>query len=458
MNKYLPDIGVRVQIIIAIIGLIYYTNVFFQAELYKYSVLPSFFYFFLIIYLSRFFNSASIIIFGTLISLAVPLYVGSALHGDQFSNNYDVLQLFLTDRFLVSLMDSKSPAGILYYALFVKLFGNTLIVTYVAPIIAWFSGSVLIFLSLKHKLQDRTRKVILSLLIFYPSFIVFSSVYSFHAVFHLYFGLSFFALSRIELSRNIAWSALFGFSAGLLFYTRSNGLFIWVIIFLSCFIVSIKLQRKELLENFLRFIFIPLLIFLIVVSTYSFLHFLIKNELVISSTKNNSYYLLYGTNHSSAGRWNQADLDLAGYPNKANNSKAFEIAVDRITKDPLAFLKFSITSKIKTLWGGGENFFYYHKADIGKDRLGILEGYKVLSLSAHSLTIILTIALCIFLIFRPFFIGSLYILISLVLSFPHIFIEVMEAYTIPIIAILIISFGMFGEAVNKLINDMKLRH
>ncbi|MEM9095154.1 MAG: hypothetical protein AAGC62_09315 [Pseudomonadota bacterium] len=70
------------------------------------------------------------------------------------------------------------------------------------------------------------------------------------------------------------------------------------------------------------------------------------------------YQLLLGTNQESLGRYNDKDLERAGFvgPNQVSleeaDRNARNIAFERIAADPIGFVVFASTDKMRQLWGG----------------------------------------------------------------------------------------------------------
>ena len=83
-----------------------------------------------------------------------------------------------------------------------------------------------------------------------------------------------------------------------------------------------------------------------------------------------------GTNFDAHGRNNRQDLELAGYrgenqlPRAEANEKAREIAMERITSDPVRFARFALTTKLGELWSRERALYDSGSWKLGAGRKG----------------------------------------------------------------------------------------
>lgn len=373
------------------------------------------------------------------------------------------------------LFSEKSPTAIAYYAIFHWLLGSTYVTNYIASSVAWTGGAALTYKALRSFFDDERKvKFVCVGLAFCPTFVVFSPVISSESVFFLLSSVCAWLISR-HLVGGGSFPYLYiavGMAAAGLFFTRANG----VLALLLCILVvglgrvrsSTEIEQEDSERKTRSFrhpmalCAIVLVAFSVVWFAYGYLSWSSGQGFQISSAKRGSLYLLFGTNFDRGGRYNVADMELAGYrgenklPLAQANERAKKIAVERIANDPVRFVSFSMTDKVAQLWGREYGLFgwalgdrarteklYQLKSsisalDVSKVAESVTSPMQPLSLrvwplvfisldGVYRLTFLLFLVMLIGQILRP----SNYLALGMIvflLSIPHILIEVQPRY------------------------------
>lgn len=320
----------------------------------------------LVFFVFKRFSVSSLFFLGFLFCLVWAISSYSVPFSD-FSTFYNHSSRLAEGDFL-SLLDSKSAPTVLYYSFFFYLFGGSLIVSYVGSSLAWCVGGFLIYKALRlFSLSDERAKFVYAALVLYPTFIFYSPVISSESVYYLISALCFFAFARLSYFPSIANACVFGILLGLLFLTRSIGI---VLLIAFAIITSSFFRCQNNVSDIfggilLRKILAVLASFLFVLFAHGSFSYLNGSGFNLSSSPWGAYNLLAGTNRKSNGGYNIQDMKLAGYRGEEKvtheeaSSKAVKIAIGRILKSPVDFLKFSLTKKVSRLWS---QRFAYHWA------------------------------------------------------------------------------------------------
>ena len=333
--------------------------------------------------LSRTFSIVTILALSFSASILWGLFIQSVPTSD-FLNFHNAAASLSTGAFAY-LLSTKSPATISYYAVSHWLLGPAYVTNYVASSAAWTGGVALTHKALQSFFHDERKvKFVCATLAFYPGFVVFSPVISSESVF---FFLSAFCAWLI--SRHLVGSGPFpylyiamGIATAGLFFTRPNGILaLLVCIFLvglgrARYPTDIKQEDSESKTRSFRhpltLCAIVVVAFSVVWFAYGYLSWSSGQGFQVTSSKEGWIHLLFGTNMDSRGRYNSADIDLAGYrgenrlPLAQANERARRIAIERITKDIVGFVSFSLTDKVEQLWD--REYLLYRWALGGKER------------------------------------------------------------------------------------------
>ena len=373
------------------------------------------------------------------------------------------------------LFSKKSPTTSAYYAVFHWLLGSTYVTNYIASSAAWTAGVALIYKALRSFVDDQRRvKFVCVGLAFCPTFVVFSPVISSEAVFFLLSAVCVWLISRHLTARGpfpYVYIAL-GIVTAALFLARANGALALVLCVLVIgtgrirSLVEIE-QRDPVHQSWsfrhpLALCAIVLVAFSLVWLAYGYLSWLTGQGFQVTSSKRGSAYFLFGTNMDERGRYNVADMELAGYSGEGKlpvalaNDRARRIAIERIKTDPVGFVTFSLTDKVVQLWGREYSLYVWALGDderrdelfrlrsrIDTPTLSIITEsvanssqplslrvwpFVFLSLDGvYRITLLLFLLMLIRTIRRP----SSYLILGVVaflLSVPHILIEVQPRY------------------------------
>ena len=361
---------------------------------------------------------------------------------------------------LSELFKTKSPITVGYYAVFHWILGSGYATNYIASAMAWTGGAALIYKAFRPFVDDdRKAKFICFGLALCPAFVVFSPVISSESV---YFLLS--AVCAWLISRHVIGSGPFpylymavGLVTAALFLTRTNGaLAIVVCLFIigvgrAAFptraeqIVPVSDSRRS--RQPLALCAIVVASFISVWFTHAQLSWLSGYGFQVTASSRASVNLLIGTSLHAEGRYNMADLELAGYygenklPPAEADKRARRIAMERITSDPVRFVRFALTDKVGQLWGNEHGLYLW--AAGGGERAGKLDRrVQHLALGGldgvYRLTFLLFLILLIREIHRPSHVLALGV-IAFLLSLPHVLVEVRPRFHLAMTPFIIVG-------------------
>ena len=184
--------------------------------------------------------------------------------------------------------------------------------------------------------------------------------------------------------------------------------------------------------------------------SYSYMSWRTIQELRITASPWGDFSLLFGTNFDSKGRYNVADLELAGYLGgdrwkRIDASKvARKIAIERITDDPFRFARFALSDKVIQLWGNEHNLYGWASGDRQRgDKLSL----KMRNLSLAGLdgvyrtTLLLLLVILVRETLRPSYLLALGV-VALMFSLPHLFLEVQPRYHLAMTPFIIVASAL----------------
>ena len=394
------------------------------------------------------------------------------------------------------LFSEKSPTVIAYYAVFHWLLGPTYVANYIASSVAWTGGAALAYKSLRSLYDDEKKvKFVCAALAFCPAFVVFSPVISAESVFFLLSGACAWLISRHMVGPS-SFPGLYiavGLATAGLFLTRANGI---LALLLCVSIIAVARTRspaeieQEDFESKTRRYRHPLALCAIVVAAfflvwfaYGYLAWQSGHGLQVTSSQRGSVYLLFGTNMKKGGRYNVADLELAGYrgenklPLDQANERARKIAIERIANDPIGFVSFALTDKVAQLWDREYGLYIWALGDKERaeklHRLRSSVGTSSLRSVADSVTdpsqppsirvwplvfisldgvFRVTLLLFLFMLIREIRRPSPYLALGMVaflLSAPHILIEVQPRYHLAMTPFIIVGSTLFAYDISS---------
>ena len=378
---------------------------------------------------------------------------------------------------LPSLLDSKSPTTVAYYAAFHAIFGSAYWTNYVAGAFAWSVGSLAVFKALLPWIADARRaKFVCACLALYPSFIVFAVVPSSEAVVFLLTGMCAWFLSvaiRRWGAERTGYAALLGLTVAGLYLTRMNGLVVAV----PCLVLLGFRVRHEAITCRLSdatdsrvlapvappIIFVTL--FAIAVTTFGGLHALEHGEFRIRPSPWSELLFLFGTNTDTRGGYNEKDMRVAGYladdpkVREAAPAVAREMAWNRIQSDPARFAMFAMTTKMERLWRKERALNHWSIGDANaRNEVNYhLRGAAILAADgAYRLVFVLFLVSLVAQARRPTYaamLGGVVLLYAL----PHFLIEVKPRYHVPMIPFMIVGACVCFDRVGPLVASVGRR-
>lgn len=354
--------------------------------------------------ISRRMAPTGIMILGGLACIAWALASGSVPFSDfdSFHKQANALAAGSLD----ALLDSKSPPTVAFYSIFAYLFGPSHLAHYLASAVAWCSGSWLIHGALRSFGADPGRaRFVLTALVLFPPFILFSPVVSSEAVYYLLTAACLRILAGWKDQKATANAIGLGSALALLFLTRSTGIVLLVAVMPLVVYPRLAGQAASTTSGSVRLggLAAVLLSFGLVIAAHGTLHWSDGRNFQLTGSPWGAYNLMAGTNVEHTGRWNIDDLVLAGYtgPNEVSDEEASanaaRIAWQRIARDPLGMLRFSMTDKIRILWSQA---YAYEWAVTGSENRSVPDvRYSSFALSTGrgayvATTLLMILALC----------------------------------------------------------------
>lgn len=372
-----------------------------------------------------------------------------------FKGFYDQSQAFFNGNSGV-LFNTKSLMTIAIYGGAFKILNPSIYVVYLVGAILY--ATQIIYLSKSLSLLDISpsiKKVVVLFYAFFPSLVIFSSVLSSEGVFLTLSFIAVYHLIKYVQYGRIRDVVLLGVVIALTFYTRSLGALLFICIAGGLFFVK---GPKSIL-------FLALGFFSVLMS-YGAAKLIYTDDFSFGTHPRGAFVLMTGTNVDSLGQFSKKDWALAGYgkvPDEEANAIAKKVAIERISADPIAFLEFAVSDKLRMLWrrdnGAWEKS--YGGSQIQKElNKSLLTGLiKHISNAVYFLLLVIFL-FCLFkvLIMRIkltefskasgslLLITSAFMISGIVL---HIFIEVQERYHYPYVPFLVLFCAIVLNNNNK---------
>ena len=481
----------------AVLVFLYFLNAFLQTDyfhplhaLHSIGILAFGIVWLLLCYtLSRTLGIVTILALSFSASILWGLFIESVPVSDFFKFHKAAARLSMGE--FAYLFREKSPTAIAYYAGFHWLLGPTYVTNYIASSIAWTGGTVLTYKALQSLYDDKQKvKFVCTGLAFCPVFVVFSPVISSESVFFLLSGVCAWLISR-HLAGRSSFPGLYmalGLATAGLFLTRANGI-LALLLCVSAIVVGSMRSSAEIeqqgnqsrtrrFRHPLALCAIVLAAFFLVWFAHGYLSSLSGQGFKVSPSKLTSWNLLFGTNMDGAGRFNVADLELAGYrgenklPYGQANERARKIAIERIANDPIGFVSFSLTDKVAQLWGREYSLYVWAVGDKERTEKLLQSSSRGATSSLSSIVASaadpsnppsvrvwplvfisldgvyrVTLLLFLFMLIREIRRPSLCLALGIVaflLSIPHILIEVQPRYHLAMTPFIIVGSTLFA--------------
>lgn len=371
---------------------------------------------------------------------------------------------------LASLLGSKSPATVTYYAAFQAIFGSSFATNYVAGGLAWAVGSFGIYKAVLTWMADeRHARIVCAGVALYPSFVVYAIVPSSEAIVFMLTGLSAWLLSGAVRSsgwRRTRLAALIGLAVGVMYLARMNSLLLLV----PCVVLLGLVETNDAGRRIARSPWsrTPPLIalvagFVLVVVIFGSLCAWKDDGFRIRPSPWGEVLLLMGTNTATHGGYNVADVELAGYASDdptvraAAPEVARQMALDRVTSDIPRFVAFALTTKIERLWDRERSLNHWSIGDTERRETVSypLRGSAIFAGdSAYRVVFLVFVVFLVLQVRRPTLavvLGGIVFLYAL----PHVFIEVQPRYHVAMIPFMVIGAAV---ALHGIVNAWSTRH
>lgn len=267
-----------------------------------------------------------------------------------------------------AIAESRSPLSTLYYGLVFWLFQPSVTVASAAAIVLW-SLQPLCLTRLAEAVGLPPPHATLAGLLYAlcPAILCFSPLPSSESLFSLLLLLSLWTGVRAIQSPSWQTGLWFGLTLGATHLSRSNAL-----VFLGPLglVFLLRLLTPPLRRHRLQVVAITALALLLPLLVQLYLNVTYNQRVSFSSSPYGAYNLLAGTNRDSQGRWNQADVSLSGYDRIIDRkpetlaraqAQAVQLAIQRVTSQPLSFLGFALSTKLRVLWRGDIDAIFWSR-------------------------------------------------------------------------------------------------
>ena len=353
---------------------------------------------------------------------------------------------------LASLLGSKSPTTVAYYAAFHAIFGSSFATNYVAGAFAWAVGSFGIYKAvLTWVAQERHARLVCAGVALYPSFVVFAIVPSSEATVFMLTGLSAWLLA--DAVRSAGWrrtrlAAMIGLAVGVMYLARMNNL----LLLAPCVVLLGLVETNHAGRGIARSSWskTPPLIALVagfvpVVLIFGSLCAWKDDGFRIRPSPWGEVLLLMGTNTATHGGYNVADVELAGYSSEDPNVRAAaptvarQMALERVTSDIPRFASFALTTKIERLWDRERSLSHWSIGDPERRETVsyLLRGSAIFAGDSAYRVVFLVFVVFLALQVRRPTLAVVFGGIVFLYALPHIFIEVQPRYHVPMIPFMV---------------------
>jgi 4-amino-4-deoxy-L-arabinose transferase-like glycosyltransferase len=246
-------------------------------------------------------------------------------------------------------LKTKSPTTIAWYGSVLWLLGPSYSATYVAAAVLWAAQIPLLYAALAaFDVRDATAKTAALVYGFSPSVVFYAPLITSESVFNFLIVLCLYVLSRYHRRAALRTAAALGATSALLFLTRMNG-----IAFMIAFALYVAVWPGEMRQRLAPLASL-LATFLLIVILNAYATSRYTGHFSLMPSTWGAYNFMVGTNRVYNGGYNTEDLALAGYPalsQEEASRNALRIGIERITTDPLGFVAFAFTDKLKRFWG-----------------------------------------------------------------------------------------------------------
>ena len=276
-----------------------------------------------------------------------------------FANFYDLTAGFLAGKW-EGLGSTKSPITILWYSMFFKLTGQSMLVLYFSNALVGLLQVFFVYRIALEIYDSRSAAKLAALIVaVFPSLVTYSSLMSSEMPFVvLLLAMIWVGLRVLRKTDSVRVPRIADFGMGLgllaagLHMTRNTGVFyaVWLM-FVLVVLASLRWKQK----GFLVGIFVATT--LVCFAPQIRYNYETYGSISINSSPWGWLSLLYGTNMYSMGTFSQADKELIGETHAftpeevdAASAHAREIALERIRKDVSGFFRFALTEKAIPMW------------------------------------------------------------------------------------------------------------
>jgi hypothetical protein len=337
-----------------------------------------------------------------------------------------------------------------------KIFGTTLVMGKVLNIVCSLVLLLLIYAVANLVFGRKTACIAGILVAFWPTQIMYTSVMATEHVFGVFFMLSVLLTLLIGNSigqrRAHVFSLILGATITLAQLVRPMAFLL-----LPCILVYLFLFT-ELKDGLIKALVRKASIVAAVSASYliciSILNSAVFNITGVDlSTSSPGFNLLIGTNTEYGGMWNEDDaklLDDFGQDAERIQKEAMRRGIARIKSDLVAFMKFALGEKMGNMWADEEyGYSWSTEVLINESRFtGFMENNSKLIEASYQvfyvLLLFMAVAGSIFAFVSKKNEISLMMLIALAVVSAHLFLEVQDRYSYPVMASLVVvaAFGV----------------
>ena len=252
-----------------------------------------------------------------------------------------------------------SPSAVGLYAVLILVFGDSFEVLRAAVAALW-TAQVWFIWRIANEVAELRRHALAAAAVIglAPSTIVFASLPSADAVFALFASAALYVMLSHRRRGLLESAALSGVLLAAAFLARPVAL---AYLLGVVTILGFAAYHSTALRPRIRLVGAVLTCiagFAAAVAPQALLNYHNEGRFSIAPAPSLGYQLLLGTNRESRGRYNDKDIERAGFDRPAEipfeeaDRTARQIALERIADDPLGFAVFAATDKMRELWGG----------------------------------------------------------------------------------------------------------
>ena len=349
-----------------------------------------------------------------------------------------------------SVFDTKSPATVLFYAVFLKIYNHLFTAYLVNSVVAGFQIFLIYRITKALSSSTDTSKISAIFYAFYPMGVAFSSVLSSEVVLvTCVLLMTDLAVHKRDVStvneiftrKNLFTLMSIGLLMAFGFLGRTV-LAVFAAALLLFWLINIE-QRIKL--KIVEWVLVGT-VCLAALTPQIYYNYKVLNKLSVSPNPYGGYVLLFGTSRESNGAYNEKELEIITEETGITDSESLvelarKKALERIKSNPVDFILFALGDKFVRIWGN-DYYFWWTMNDLEISKRGTLF-YVLLLTQIYYYSLWLLFLLGLIYNFRKRMGWELYFVFSVLgLAFLHLFFEAQPRYHLPVMPFVCIVAAM----------------